>query len=184
MPVMVALLRGINVGGRTTLPMADLRAVATDLGDDDVRTYIQSGNLLFRTGARPATVARDLERAVAALGGVAPSVVVRSRDELARVVDDNPYLPDADPSHLHVVFTSSEPASLPTEDLDRFLPERATVVGREVHLLLPNGVGRSKLAEELARRGGKDGTMRSWRTVTKLLELADEMARATAGTRR
>ena len=182
---MVALLRGINVGGKTTLPMADLRRVAKDLGYDGVRTYIQSGNLLLRSAQPAATVARDLARGVAALGGVAPAVMVRTRAQLAKVVDSSPF-PDADPAHLHVVFTDGRRATIPVADVDAFAPERVEAVGPDLHLLLPGGVGRSKLAQALAKAGGTtQGTMRSWKTVTKLVELADEVAAdvETAGAR-
>ena len=174
MPVLVALLRGVNVGGKTTLPMAELRRVAEDLGFDDVRTYIQSGNLLLRTSKAPRTVGRDLARGIAALGGVAPAVIVRTRDQLESVVASSPF-PDADPAHLHVVFTDADRAAVDLPDVEAFAPERVKAVGPDVHLLLPGGVGRSKLAQALTKHGGATGTMRSWRTVTKLLELADEL---------
>ena len=165
---MVALLRGINVGGRTTLPMADLRRVATDLGYGDVATYIQSGNLLLRTGRRATQVARELASGIASLGGVAPEVTVRTRSELAEVVADNPFIRRGeDPARCHVLFDDG-PVSVP---LGAHAPEEAVAAGREIYLFLPNGVGRSPLAKELTRATA--GTMRSWRTVTKLLELAE-----------
>ena len=182
---MVALLRGINVGGKTTLPMADLRRCAEDLGYEGVRTYIQSGNLLLRTSQPAATVARDLAAAVAALGGVAPAVMVRTRAQLAKVVDSSPF-PGADPAHRHVVFTDARRATVPAVDVEAFAPEQVEAVGPDLHLLLPGGVGRSPLAQALAKAGGTaQGTMRSWKTVTKLAELADEVAAEahTAGAR-
>ena len=168
MPVMVALLRGVNVGGKTTLAMADLRRVATDLGYQDVSTYIQSGNLLLRASARPARVARDLAAGIAALGGVEPDVLVRTRTQLAALVTGNPFVERGeDPARCHVLFTESGP---PTP-LDVQPPEEAMASGSDVYLFLPNGVGRSPLAKELTK--ARAGTVRSWRTVTKLLDLAD-----------
>lgn len=171
---MVALLRGVNVGGRGKLPMADLRALAESCGYEDVRTYIQSGNLVLRTSARsPAVVSRTLREALADQAGLDTAVVVRTAKQLDRVVAGNPYLEQGeDPAHTHVVFLEGK-GSLDL-DLEPYAPEHATVVGEHVYLLLPDGVGRSKLAADLGRAGGPDGTMRNWRTVTKLQELAHD----------
>jgi uncharacterized protein (DUF1697 family) len=175
MTVMVALLRGINVGGRTSLKMADLRRVAEDLGYAAVSTYIQSGNLLLSTSDPVAKVADDLAAAIAAASPVAPAVLVRTRAQLAKVVAGNPFLAaGADPGHLHVTFTDG-PAKpgLAAVDLGRYAPEDAAAVGDTLYLHLPGGVGRSRLAADLARHKGTVGTTRSWRTTTKLLELAE-----------
>jgi uncharacterized protein (DUF1697 family) len=171
---MVALLRGINVGGKTTLPMAKLREVAEGLGYDDVTTYIQSGNLVLRTSASASTVEKDLARAIGALGGVQPAVMVRTRAQLAKVVDGNPFVRRGeDPSSCHVVFAAKATKDqLAGVDLPSYAPEEAASVGKELYLFLPGGVGRSKLAGDLAKQKDAVGTMRSWRTVTKLLEVA------------
>jgi len=177
MNVYVALLRGINVGGRSALPMAQLRQVATECRFGAVRTYIQSGNLVFTSPDPAAEVAARLEAAVAAAGGPAPRVALRTRDELAAVVAGNPYQELAtDPKQLHVAFLveGAEPVPLDGLELDRFAPEELTVVGREVYLYLPGGIGRSALAEALTRPRSTDATVRNWRTVTKLVDLAAE----------
>jgi uncharacterized protein (DUF1697 family) len=176
MAVMVALLRGINVGGRARLAMADLRRIAEGCGLDDVRTYIQSGNVVFRSEEEDTDALADwLRRAIAAAADVDPEVLTRSRDELAAVVDGNPYAElAADPTHLHVLFTVGE-ASLGSLDVPAYAPEEAVAVGRHVYLHLPGGMGRSKLAVDLPRQQGPTGTMRNWRTVTKLLALTDEL---------
>ena len=178
MTVMVALLRGINVGGRTSLKMADLRRVAEDLGYGSVATYIQSGNLLLSTSDPAPQVADDLAAAVAASSSVAPAVMVRTRVQLAKVVAGNPFLgAGADPSHLHVTFTDGPArAGLAGIDLAAYAPEEAAAVGHHLYLHLPNGMGRSKLAIDLAKQKGPAGTTRSWRTTTKLLELAEAIA--------
>jgi uncharacterized protein (DUF1697 family) len=184
MPVLVALLRGINVGGRSSLEMSELRAVAEGLDYEDVTTYVQSGNLLLRSADPPDEVGRALEAALAQRGGVAPAVVVRTRDQLVQVVGGSPFLPGADPGHLHVIFTNEAEAWVDLEDVERYAPERVEAVGPDLHLLLPGGVGRSALARDLARRRpGAGGTMRSWKTVTKLLAMADELAGAEATAR-
>ena len=170
---MVVLLRGVNVGGRTSLPMADLRHTATALGFDEVSTYIQSGNLLCRTTRSATTVAEDLASALAARPGVSPAVVVRTRAQLAKVAAGNPFTADgADPAHVHVLFCEDRASRVLAAINGRaYLPEQARAVGKELYLHLPNGVGRSKLAVAV----GKQGTLRSWKTVTTLLELADGM---------
>jgi uncharacterized protein (DUF1697 family) len=175
---MVALLRGVNVGGRGKLAMADLRAIAVDLGYSDVATYIQSGNLVLSTGDGATTVARDLASAIASGSPARPAVLVRTRSQLAEVVCDNPFLARGEDEGLqHVTFTAG-PAreGLAALDLDVFAPEEAIAIGHELYLHLPGGVGRSKLAADLARRKGTIGTMRSWRTITRLLAMADEAA--------
>ena len=177
MTAMVAMLRGVNVGGKTTLPMADLRRVAEDLGYDDVATYIQSGNLVLRTSDSAAKVAKELAGAIAGLGGVKPAVMVRTLPQLRKAVEGNPFLRRGeDASSCHLVFAEKATAGLLRGlDLDAYMPEEAIAVGKEVYLFLPGGVGRSKLAGDLAKNKAAVGTMRNWRTVTKLLEMADRL---------
>jgi uncharacterized protein (DUF1697 family) len=175
---MVALLRGVNVGGRSGLAMSDLRNITEAAGFAPVRTYIQSGNVVF--GSRRSdtmSVAKALRAAIAQATSLDPDIAVRTRAELAAIVRGNPYLKrGADPAHLHVVFlTGATKAAKPKLELDCYAPESVTAKGRELYLLLPNGIGRSKLAADLARGEGATGTARNWRTVTKLLEMADEL---------
>jgi uncharacterized protein (DUF1697 family) len=174
MAVLVALLRGVNVGGAGKLAMADLRAIATGLGYGDVATYIQSGNLVCSASASPATVAHQLEAAIHEATGLRPAVLVRTREQLAAVLEDDPFLRRGAPAdQLHVVFCEASPAAaLAGFDLAAYAPEEAVAVGDELHLLLPGGVGRSKLAADLARRAGGRATMRNLRTVTKLVAMA------------
>ncbi len=177
MAVVVALLRGVNVGGKTTLSMAKLREVAEGLGYDDVATYIQSGNLVFRTSSPASTVERELADAVAALGGVQPAVIVRTRAQLQKAVDGNPFLERGeDASSCHLVFCAkAAKAQLDRLDLPSYAPEAAAAVGKELYLFLPGGMGRSKLAKDLAKDKAAVGTARSWRTVMKLLEMASAL---------
>lgn len=178
----IALLRGINVGGAKRVPMARLRELVAGLGYGRVRTYVQSGNVVFDGAADEdaAAVADRLAEAVAAAFGFPVDVVVRSRDELAAVVAANPY-PDADaaPTRLHVVFCDRaiDPAALAGLDLAAFAPESCTVAGREMYLWTPGGFGRSRLADQLGR-ATRDAvaTARNWRTLTRLLAMADEPA--------
>ena len=172
---MVALLRGVNVGGKNKLPMAELRAIAEGCGFEQVRTHIQSGNLVFEAGERTsALVAAELHEAIAAATGLEPNVIVRTAAELSAVVTDNPFRRRGElPEHLHVLFADDE-ANLQLPDLTQHAPEEASVSDCDVYLLLPSGVGRSKLADELTRKLVPTGTLRNWRTVTKLAEMAAE----------
>ena len=175
----VALLRGINVGGHAKIAMADLRRLATGLGYDDVRTHLQSGNLVVTTARTPAAVGRELERAIAEQLGVEPRVVVRTRDELADVIDRNPF-PEAvgEGSRLFVTFLSGAPAAGALDDLDpaEYEPDTFRLLGRELYLHCPDGMRDSKLAQVLARkRLGVVATARNWNTVTKLLAIADDV---------
>jgi uncharacterized protein (DUF1697 family) len=174
---MVALFRGVNVGGRGTLPMTKLREVATQLGYDDVATYIQSGNLVLNTSDSASKVTKDLAAAIAGLGGVKPAVMVRTRSQLAKVVKDNPFLRRGeDAASCHVTFMDKAASgAVRTLDLDAYAPEEAIAVGKELYLFLPGGIGRSKLAADLAKAKGVVGTTRNWRTVTKLLEMAADL---------
>lgn len=174
---MVALLRGVNVGGRATLAMADLRAAAEDCGYERVRTYIQSGNVVFSAPSSDTpAVATALRRALADRTGLDPEIVVRTREELRAVIEANPYVGRGeDPAHLHVVFTDGDAqASLGSIDLAARAPDEAAAVGQHLYLFLPSGLGRSKLVADLARQKGPPGTIRNWRTVTKLSAMAEE----------
>jgi uncharacterized protein (DUF1697 family) len=109
-PTHVALLRGINVGGRNRVTMADLREVVTSLGHTDVATYIQSGNVVFTSkDAHTRALAAALEQAIAGALTVRPRVVVLSRNELAQVIADNPFPDETNPKCLHAAFRSEEP---------------------------------------------------------------------------
>lgn len=180
----VALLRGVNVGG-VKLAMADLRAVVARLGLGDVSTYIQSGNVLFTTGrSDTAALAAEMEQAIADSLAVRPRVVVVSREELARVVHDNPYPEEPNPRALHAVFLTAEPTPERREAVEaaqqaaaaKGSRDTAAYRGRVLYLHTPDGYGRSELAAQLNRfsrpRSGEDtGTARNWATVTKLLSL-------------
>jgi uncharacterized protein (DUF1697 family) len=180
----VALLRGINVGGHNRVAMADLRDVVEGLGHTDVATYIQSGNVVFTAqGADTSRLAANLERAIAERLGVRPGVVVLSREELAGVVDDNPFPEEKDPKCLHAILrqadlTQEERSALSVAAArarEKGGRDEAEVVGRTLFLRTPDGLGRSVLAEQLNRAGAKTGagTARNWATVTKLLALLD-----------
>lgn len=172
----VALLRGINVGGKNVLPMKDLAAMFADAGCSDVRTYIQSGNVVYAAGAAVARKAPALvEAAIAKRFGFAAPIQTRSAEELRAVVAGNPLLAQHDPGVLHVVFLAKEPTAKQAGELD---PQRSpgdtfVVRGREIYIACPNGVGNSKLTNAwFDSRLATVSTGRNWRTTLKLLELA------------
>jgi uncharacterized protein (DUF1697 family) len=173
----VALLRGINVGGNKKIGMKDLQALVAGLGHSDVSTYIQSGNVIFRSAVtNEAELSRGIEEAIARDLGMQVSVLLRSREELAHVAGSNPFLPlGANPAHLHVTFLADAPAR---EALDGLTvpyaeSEEFRIFGREVYLHFPQGYGRTKLTNALWERNLRvAATTRNWNTVTRLLQLA------------
>jgi uncharacterized protein (DUF1697 family) len=188
----VALLRGINVGGRNKVPMADLRELVAALGHTGVTTYIQSGNVLFSTAdTDDAALAAALETAISERFGIWASVVVLSRDELAEVLAGNPYRDEPNPKLVHVVFLNARP---PEDILDRIAAAESAVaakgsrdtfqaVGPALFLHTPDGFGPSELAQTLFRiisppakqkKPGLAATARNWATATKLLALCEE----------
>ncbi len=173
----VALLRGVNVGGRNRLPMADLRDIFTAAGCSAVRTYIQSGNVVFDAEGDLAERAPGIvTEAIRRRFGYETVVVVRSREEVLQVVASNPFDTSGDPRFLQVAFLEHAPDPEAVSRLDprRSPPDALAVRGRNVYLHYPNGVARSKLTNEyLAAQLQTSSTMRNWRTVLKLLEMAD-----------
>jgi uncharacterized protein (DUF1697 family) len=170
----IALLRGINLGARNRVSMPELRAALEAAGYEDVATLVQSGNIVLTSSKEPKTLEREIAEVVAGMG-VETAVVVRTRDELAEVVERNP-IPEgpSQPKLFQVTFFSGEPAAEGVARLAEqdFSPERVEVIGREAYAWHPDGIQKSKLARELGRALGPDGTARNWNTVTKLLELA------------
>jgi uncharacterized protein (DUF1697 family) len=173
----IALLRGINIGPRQRVSMPELRELMEGLGYTDVQTLVQSGNVVFTSRAKPATLEQKIEEEIEKQLGVDPKVVVRTRDELAAAIEANPFDVPANPKDLHVTFLSGEPDAAVRDKLEGadFDPDRLAFAGREVYILYADGMGRSELAKQLTRaKLGATATDRNWNTVTKLLEMADE----------
>jgi uncharacterized protein (DUF1697 family) len=174
----IALLRGINLGPNKRVKMAELRALCERLGYEDVQTLLQSGNVVLSTRKRPRTVERELHEAIRDELGVSTLVIVRTRDELAAVVEKKPF-PEAEGKRLQVTFLD-EPLSQGTakqvsEAADG--AEQVVIDGREVYAWHPDGIQRSALAAMLAgTKLGVTATARNWNTVEKLLRLAEEAA--------
>lgn len=180
MTTYAALLRGINVGGRRKVPMAELRELIAGLGWTGVRTHLQSGNAVFTVpsgqdgGPR---AARDrLEGAVAEHFGFDVPCLLRTADELREVIDACPFpAEELDPAKLLVLFIEETPAAdhFAGVDAAAYAPDEFRHVGRAVYCWFPDGMGRSRLPAALeAVRPRLTVTGRNWRTVTKLLELA------------
>jgi uncharacterized protein (DUF1697 family) len=174
----VVLLRAVNVGGRNPVAMGELRELLTNAGFQDVRTYLQSGNVVLGSDAAPEEVARQCERQLADGLGLDVAVVVRTRDELAEVVRLNPLEEVAsDPKLYQVGFCSAEPEPQLVAKLAAraSASERFVASGREFYAWYPDGSGRSKLAARTAKLGGGiTVTARNWKTVISLLAIADE----------
>jgi uncharacterized protein (DUF1697 family) len=174
----VALLRGINVGPHRRVAMGALRELLVSLGYGDVRTYLQSGNVVLTSDAAGEQLERDLTRQIAEGLGVETPVVVRTRDELAGVIARNPLADVAtEPKRYQVSFLSAAPDPAVVRELEAVdvAPERVVFAGREVYAWHPDGIQRSPLAALITdRRLGVVATARNWNTVTKLLELADQ----------
>jgi uncharacterized protein (DUF1697 family) len=168
----VSLLRGINVGGNVLVGMSRLREIYGELGLDDVRTHLQSGNVAFRSDRDPDDISRHAEAALHREFGRAIRVLGRTHADLARIVADDPF-PDADPSRHIVLFLSAKP---PADAVARIAGtatagERVFARGRELHIHYPDGQGRSAVSGALLEKSGFVATARNWRTVSRLLEL-------------
>ncbi len=174
--VYVALVRGVNLGARNRLAMADLRRVVEDVGGRDVQTYVQSGNAVFRSSAGRAKLERELASGLGGLGLECP-VIVRTARQLGALAAGNPFArPRRDPLTLHVTFLAAKPARERMRRLAAgdFAPDELHVAGTDVYLHCPNGYGRSTLSNAfLERQLGVPATTRNWRTVTALAELSE-----------
>lgn len=175
----IVLLRGINLVRTNRISMAALRTALEAAGFREVRTYLQSGNVLLTGSASPQQVAKRVRTLIKREFGFDIAVVVRSRDELDAVVQRNPLAIVAkDPRRHLVTFLTAE---LPRPVVDQLrsvsTQEVFVVAGREVYSWHPDGVGRAPLWEKIASKsGGVGGTSRNWATVTALLAMADTQA--------
>lgn len=179
MTTFVSLLRGINVGGNKTIRMNALKALYEKLGLEDVRTHLNSGNVVFAAKGTSAKVAKLLEDAVEKEFGFRPAIIVRSANDLAKLLERNPF-PDMakeDPGHLLVMALAGKPRADAKDRITKSYsgPEEIEVAGEDVYLTYPKGIGKSKLTIALLEKHlGVTGTARNWNTLTKLLAIAEE----------
>jgi uncharacterized protein (DUF1697 family) len=180
MLIHIALLRGINVGGRKIVAMSDLRELLGALGFARVRSLLQSGNLVFEsTGRNGAALERLLETETAKRMKVSIDYLVRTRDEWQAAIDRNPFTDAAerDPSHLVVMFLKTAPKSQNVLALQATIkgPEVIKALGKQLYVIYPAGIGQSKLTHTLIERKlGTRGTGRNWNTILKLGALAHQ----------
>lgn len=178
MATQIALLRGVNLASRNRVPMAELRERLSALGYGDVRTLLQSGNVVLDADMPPERLAQEIEREVQARFAVRSPVVVRTREQLAAVVALDPLREVVENDKLYQVsFLSADPLPEAIEKIAAadLTPERFVHVGREIYAWHPNGIQRSPLAKLLSdRRLGVVATARNWSTTVKLAELARE----------
>ena len=181
MPIYIAMLRGINVGGHNKIKMEELRVSLEALSFKQVQTYIQSGNAVFRSGKlSPASLAQNIEQKILADFGFSPLVITRSAEELGAVIAANPFLIEhrLDPAKLHVVFLAEPPTPAATTELLSLTapPDLSHLSKREIYLFLPNGMSQSTLWNNpIERRLLKRATTRNWNTVTALYKMAQAL---------
>jgi|1186.fasta_scaffold129521_2 uncharacterized protein (DUF1697 family) len=176
MSVYVAMLRGVNVGAHNRIKMPALAQLFSDIGHTDVVTYIQSGNVVFKSRAGAAAVTRTIEQRIADDLGCDVAVLLRTKDELARIVRTNPFLgKHNDPAQLHVTFLAEKPAATLVRAVNEYDAgnDAFVVQGRDVFLHTPGGYGKTKINNGFFEQRLKAvATTRNWKSVTKLLELA------------
>jgi uncharacterized protein (DUF1697 family) len=175
MTTFVSMLRGVNVAGHRRLKMSELAEIITSLGYDSVRTYVQSGNVVFSTNIADAcSLAKRVEKELKGRLGLDVAVIIRTARELATIVARNPFA-GKEQSRLHVTFLYTKPAHVQTEKMEAVQgeDEEFAVSSREVFLFLPNGYGRTKLSNNFFEKAlNVPATTRNWKTVTTLLDMA------------
>ena len=177
MPVYVAMLRGVNVGGNP-LKMAWLREACAELGFGEVQTYLQSGNVVLSSKLGAEAVAKKLKAAINGQTRLPVPVVVRTSVEMAKVVADNPFLTQKgiDPAKLHVTFLERAAAKPETAKLDKLAGTRDEyrLAKREVYLHCPINYGQSKLVNTALEKILGSATTRNWNTTTTLAAMASQ----------
>lgn len=181
MKTYISILRGINVSGQKKILMADLKTLYESLKLKDVVTYIQSGNVIFKTSdkADDKTLAAKIEKAISKKYGFEVPVIVRSAEEMQAVLKNNPLLKDktVNPERTYVTFLSEPPSKEALAALSKtdFSPDRFIVTGKEIYLFVPVSYGETKLSNNFFEKKLKvTATTRNWKTVNKLAELAAE----------
>ncbi len=172
----IALFRGINVGGKNILPMKALRALLEEIGCQEVKSYIQSGNVMFTHSLdNSASLSTLIAKAVLDGHGFEPKVLLLTVDEMSAIAKMNPF-PKAEenPKSLSIFFMAKKPASAAIDDMNSIKSgtESFSLIGSAFFLHAPDGFGRSRLAAKVEKLLGVSATARNWRTVTKILELA------------
>ena len=183
MTTWIALVRAVNLAGRNAVAMSDLRTLCESCGLADVRTLLQSGNVVFRTARREASPALEqrLEKDMAARLGLETHFMVRSAEEWDAIVAKNPFRAEAtrDPGHLVAMILKAAPAPASVKALQAAIkgPERLRASGSHLYIVYPDGMGRSKLTNAVIEKTlAIRGTARNWNTVLKLQRVAQEIS--------
>jgi uncharacterized protein (DUF1697 family) len=188
MPIYISMLRGINIGPHKRIKMDDLRKSFEALGFEQIKTYIQSGNVVFKTRRTSTTLlSKRIEEKIVGDFGFSVSVISRSSDEMAKAVESNPFLnrrgsandpnKQIDPEKLHLMFLSEVPAPAALKKLSDLVeaPDRCLSIDREIYFYLPNGVSRSILTKKpVDRLLAVVTTMRNWKTVNSLHQMCED----------
>jgi uncharacterized protein (DUF1697 family) len=181
MPVIICMLRGVNVGGRNMIKMDALKALCLSLKLKDPQTYVQSGNVIFSTKESDlAKLGTRIQNAIEAQIGFRPNVMLRTAAEMRKVVTHNPFAgrKDIEPGKLLVNFLASDPGKDARQKAltIKIGPEEMHIAGREAYIYFPNGQGRSKFPWPAIERAlGTSATGRNWNSVTKMLEMAEKL---------
>jgi len=181
MPTYIAMLRGINVSGHKIIKMEDLRKSFETIGFRQVKTYVQSGNVIFEAGKNPAAALCDqIRKRLSSDFGFEVPVLLKTSKELERVIHDNPFLKAAaiDHSKLHVTFLSKAAPITAKKDLEKLIVngEHFHVKGQEIYLYCPNGYGRTKISNTaIEKKLEVEATTRSWKSVNALLGSAHQI---------
>ncbi len=181
MGVMISMLRGVNVGGHNLIKMEALRALFASLKLRDAQTYVQSGNVIFRTDERDvAVLTKRVQSGIERSFGCCPDVIFRTVAEMREVVARNPFAKRRviDPSKYLVTFLSSEPAAAARADALKMMngPDELRIHGRELYIYYPDGLARPKVAWlAVVKKLKTTGTGRNWNSVTKMLEIAEKL---------
>lgn len=181
MPVIICMLRGVNVGGHNLIKMDALKALCVSLKLRDPQTYVQSGNVIFNTEEKDlAKLGTRIQDAIERKIGFRPNVILRTSAEMRKVVARNPFAKRSgiEPGKLLVNFLAGDPGKDAREKAlaIKIGPEEMHILGREAYIYFPNGQGRSKFPwPAIERTLGTSSTGRNWNSVTKMLEMAEKM---------
>ncbi len=181
MPVLISMLRGVNVGAHNRIQMDALRALYTSLKLDDPQTFVQSGNVIFRTKEKPTPqLAKKIQAAIESKFKFSPEIILRTADDFRAALAVNPFArrKDIEPGKLLITFLAAAPGPQAPKALELFKdhPEEVHLIGRELYIYFPNGAGKSKLPWSQVEKFLKvPGTARNLNSVQKMLAMAEQM---------
>lgn len=174
----IALIRGINIGRSKRIKMADLVKTLESLGFKNIKTYLQSGNVIFEHDSSDiAEIVGSIGRKISEIFSFSVDVIIRTKDELENIVNGNPFIKESDIEldKLHVTFLSDIPdqKAVLNLDINKAENEKFEIIGREVYLYCPNGYARTKLKNDaFEKKLNTTATTRNWKTTNKLMELS------------